>query len=219
MPDLEKMKFQIADSSLHQHKVLVRFEAVNYKINNLDLWLNDINFEINGNTSLHITGENGSGKTTIINLILNNIKSSKGIIYNNINKSIYIDQDYKIILSDLSVFQQAQQYNNEGLQEHEVKIKLTHFLFFENEWDKPCNVLSGGEKMRLLLCCLTMNKIQPELIILDEPSNNIDIQSTEILINTLNSYSGAMIVISHDQAFIESLKPFQKTLHLEKNHK
>jgi ATPase subunit of ABC transporter with duplicated ATPase domains len=84
-------------------------------------------------------------------------------------------------------------------------MRLNRFLFSRNDWDKPCNALSGGERMRLMLCCLTISDEAPEIIILDEPTNNLDIQNIEILTAAINEYQGTLIVISHDQSFLEQI--------------
>jgi ATPase subunit of ABC transporter with duplicated ATPase domains len=74
-----------------------------------------------------------------------------------IDKAVYIDQDYSLIDNRLTVYEQAQQFNTSALQEHEIKIRLNRFLFTKESWDKPCAGLSGGERMRLMLCCLTIS--------------------------------------------------------------
>lgn len=99
----------------------------------------------------------------------------------------------------------AQSFNQSGLLEHEVKIRLNRFLFPKESWDKSCLVLSGGERMRLLLCCLNISSKSPDIIILDEPTNNIDIQNIEILTAAIQSYQGTLIVVSHDQYFLEDI--------------
>jgi ATPase subunit of ABC transporter with duplicated ATPase domains len=86
-----------------------------------------------------------------------------------------------------------------------VKIRLNRFLFAKDFWDKPCAVLSGGERMRLLLCCLTIAQQSPDIIVLDEPTNNLDIQNIEILTAAINEYQGTLIVVSHDRYFLEQI--------------
>ncbi len=106
-------------------------------------------------------------------------------------------------ITGLGVYEQAQRFNSGGLEEHEIKIRLTRFLFTQSFWDKPCSILSGGEKMRLMLCCITISKQAPDIIILDEPTNNLDIQNIEILTAAVNEYKGTLIVVSHDAYFLE----------------
>jgi ATPase subunit of ABC transporter with duplicated ATPase domains len=105
----------------------------------------------------------------------------------------------------LSVYEQAQVFNDTALQEDEIKIRLNRFLFSNGFWDKPCVVLSGGERMCLLLCCLTITAQAPDVIVLDEPTNNIDIQNTKIRTAAINNYHGTLLVVSHDRYFPEQL--------------
>jgi ATPase subunit of ABC transporter with duplicated ATPase domains len=153
-----------------------------------------------------LKGLNGSGKTTLVKIILGKLESQTGTVYRSDNKVIYIDQDYSLIDNHLSVYEQAQQFNVSALQEHELKIRLNRFLFTKDDWDKSCSALSGGEKMRLILCCLTIRNQSPDIIILDEPTNNLDIQNIEILTAAINEYQGTLIVVSHDETFLEQIK-------------
>jgi len=105
----------------------------------------------------------------------------------------------------LKVYEQAEEFNISALQEHEIKIRLSRFLFTKEDWNKPCNALSGGEKMRLMLCCLTIGNQSPDLMILDEPTNNLDIQNIKILTAAINEYQGTLIVVSHDEYFLEEI--------------
>ncbi len=99
------------------------------------------------------------------------------------------------------------------MQEHEIKIRLSRFLFGKTDWDKPCSALSGGEKMRLILCSLTISNQSPDLIVLDEPTNNIDIRNIEILTTAINDYQGTLLVISHDEYFLDQVQ-VEHTIHL-----
>ena len=92
-----------------------------------------------------------------------------------------------------------------NLPEHEIKIILNRYLFPASEWDKSCRKLSGGEKMRLAFCCLMISNNMPDMFILDEPTNNLDIQSIEIITATIKNYAGTVIAISHDNYFIQEI--------------
>ena len=105
----------------------------------------------------------------------------------------------------LKLYEQAQAFNTSNLQEHEVKTRLSRFLFGKEDWNKSCSALSGGERMRLILCCLTLSKQAPDLIVLDEPTNNLDIQNIEILTKAINQYKGSLLVVSHDERFLEEI--------------
>jgi len=131
------------------------------------------------------------------------LQPTMGHINRAVERAVYIDQDYSIIDDELTVYGQVQQFNTNALQEHELKIYLSRFLFTKEAWDKSCAVLSGGEKMRLLLCCLVVSNRAPDLIVLDEPTNNLDLQNIEILTAAIRSYEGTLVVISHDHSFLE----------------
>ncbi|MBT1703810.1 ABC-F family ATP-binding cassette domain-containing protein [Chryseosolibacter indicus] len=205
LPDLDKMKLDLDDSSLHKGKILVTASGVNFKYNSRSLWPEGLDFQLSSGDRVVIKGSNGSGKTTLIKIILGDLQPSDGSIDRVNVKAIYIDQDYSLINSKLTVYEQAQCYNSGHLQEHEIKIRLNRFLFSKTTWDKPCEALSGGERMRLMLCSLTINSQTPDIIILDEPTNNLDIQNIEILTAAINEYFGTLIVVSHDEYFINEI--------------
>ena len=205
LPDIDKMKFGFDNSGLHKGKVLFTAANINFAYDMQLLWKDNLNFQITSGERIKLKGVNGSGKTTLIKLILGDIEPQTGIISRGDNKAVYIDQDYSLLDNKLKIYEQAQQFNISGLQEHEIKIRLNRFLFTKDDWDKPCSALSGGERMRLLLCCLTINSKSPDIIIFDEPTNNLDIQNVEILTIAINEYQGTLIVVSHDETFLEQI--------------
>jgi len=205
LPDIDKMKFGFDNSALHKGKILFTATNINFAYNTQSLWTENLNFQITSGERIALKGQNGSGKTTLIKLILGDIETQTGTIYRADNKSVYIDQDYSLLDNKLKVYEQAQQFNVSALQEHEIKIRLNRFLFTKEDWDKSCGELSGGERMRLLLCCLTINSKSPDIIIFDEPTNNLDIQNVEILTTAINEYQGTLIVVSHDETFLEQI--------------
>ncbi|MGM8362560.1 ribosomal protection-like ABC-F family protein [Flavobacterium sp. ARAG 55.4] len=211
-PDFDKIKFGFDDSNLHKGKVLFTAEEINYSYET-KLWNKNLNFKITSGERIALKGKNGSGKTTLIKLILGNLEPTSGSVFRAEYQSVYIDQDYSLIQNDLNLYEQAQYFNNSGLLEHDIKMRLNRFLFSNKTWDKICSGLSGGEKMRLMLCCLTINNQSPDVIILDEPTNNLDIQNIEILTTAINEYQGTLIVVSHDDFFLEQIN-IQKTIHL-----
>ena len=205
LPNIDQMKFGFNNTSFLKGKTLFKALEINYSYDEKDLWNENLSFEILSGDRLVIKGLNGSGKTTLIKIILGELNPTKGQITSLAKKAIYIDQDYSLLNQSLKIYEQAQIFNDSGLEEHDIKMRLNRFLFSRNDWDKPCNALSGGERMRLMLCCLTISNETPEIIILDEPTNNLDIQNIEILTAAINEYQGTLIVISHDQSFLEQI--------------
>ncbi|WP_316811938.1 ABC-F family ATP-binding cassette domain-containing protein [Pedobacter heparinus] len=205
LPDIHKMKMDFNPSLLHSGKILITATNVNFGYAERMLWKQALNFQVSSGERIVIKGGNGSGKTTLIQMILARIDPLCGSLKMADVKAIYIDQDYSLIEDELSVYEQAQAYNSGGLQEHEIKIRLNRFLFDKTFWDKPCATLSGGEKMRLMLCTLTIGTQAPDLMVLDEPTNNLDIQNTEILTAAVNAYEGTLLVVSHDEYFLKEI--------------
>ncbi|RYY70040.1 MAG: ABC-F family ATP-binding cassette domain-containing protein, partial [Chitinophagaceae bacterium] len=205
MPGADTIKLSFDDAGLHKGKKLFTADNINMNFGGSLLWKNSLSFELNSGERVALKGLNGSGKTTLIKIILAMLEPSVGKVYRAVNSSVYIDQDYSLIQNQLTVFEQAQVFNKSMLQEHEIKIRLNRFLFGKDVWDKSCAVLSGGEKMRLMLCCLHIANKAPDIIILDEPTNNLDIQNIEILRHAISEYNGTLMVVSHDGWFLEQV--------------
>jgi len=203
LPGMDKMKLDLDNSALHKGKILITAREVNMAYNGRPLWRQPLNFQVASGERIAIRGPNGSGKTTLLKLILGALQPGAGAMDRAGSSAIYIDQDYSLIDNRLNVYEQAQQFNTGALQEHEVKTRLNRFLFTREDWDKPCNALSGGEKMRLMLCSLTIANQAPDMMILDEPTNNLDLQNTGILTAAVHSYAGTLLVVSHDAYFLQ----------------
>lgn len=200
-----EMKVNFDDSNLHSGKILINVDGINFKYNEKFLWKENFDLEIRTGDRISIKGSNGSGKTTLIKLLLGNLKPSIGTITSADFNTIYIDQEYSLIDKEATIYEFAQKFNNNGLQESEVKTILSRFLFGIETWEKKGEVLSGGERLRLLLCGLSISNKAPDVIVLDEPTNNLDLQNVEILTNSIKDYKGTLLVISHDEVFLEEI--------------
>ena len=176
------------------------------------LWQTPISFQLKSGDRLRIEGANGSGKTTLLKLITGQFRPQEGNLTRMEFTYVYLNQEYSIIDNRNSILEQAYAFNNRNLPEHEIKTILNRYLFPASEWDKSCRKLSGGEKMRLAFCCLMISNNTPDMFILDEPTNNLDIQSIEIITATIKNYTGTVIVISHDDYFIQEICIEQRIL-------
>ena len=205
VPLTDQMKLGFDQTNLHRGKILIKAEQINFAYGDKNIWKYPLDIVVTSGERILISGENGSGKTTLIKLLLGRLQTSEGNVERSDFYSVYIDQDYSMINHSLSVIQQAESFNQLPLPEHEVKTILNRFLFGKETWDKSCSVLSGGERMRLLLACLSIAGKAPDIIILDEPTNNLDIQNIEILTNAIRDYKGTLLVISHDDVFSEEI--------------
>ncbi|MDR0630490.1 MAG: ATP-binding cassette domain-containing protein [Holosporales bacterium] len=175
--------------------------------------LTNINFSIMAKEHIAIVGDNGAGKTTLFNAILSkaNVVKSGNWLIPDIKDIGYLDQHYGNLESHKSVFDIITETNI--LWPHtEIRKHLNDFLFRKNEEiNTLVQNLSGGEKARLSLAKIAANP--PKLLLLDEITNNIDLETRDHLIEILREYPAAMILISHDLDFLTELN-IDQTIHL-----
>lgn len=205
LSDAAVLKTDFDTSGLRIGKILITATDINFGYKDELLWKDPLSFQLKSGDRLCIEGSNGCGKTTLLKLITGNITPKEGTLLRADFKYVYLNQEYSIIQNERSVLQQAEAFNIRNLPEHEVKIRLNRYLFPSTVWDKPCKKLSGGEKMRLAFCCLMISNNTPDMFILDEPTNNLDIQSIEIITSTIKDYTGTVLVVSHDKYFINEI--------------
>ncbi|MFN1215529.1 ABC-F family ATP-binding cassette domain-containing protein [Chryseobacterium kwangjuense] len=205
LKNADQMKVNFNDSNLHSGKILINAENINFRYDSRSLWKDPVNIQMVSGDRIAIKGSNGSGKTTLIKLLLGNLQPSEGTMTRSDFNTIYVDQEYSLINQKLSIYEFVQQFNDKAMQESEVKTLLSRFLFGKETWDKKCGALSGGERLRILLCGLSISSKAPDMIILDEPTNNLDLQNVEILTNSIKDYQGTLLVISHDEVFLEEI--------------
>lgn len=220
LSDITLLKTDFNTSSLHHGKILVTAKDINFSYKRCSnhvkcskykysaramLWETPLSFQLKSGDRISIEGPNGCGKTTLLKLITGELPPTQGNLTRTDFSYIYLNQEYSIIKNEWNILEQAESFNNRNLPEHEVKTILNRYLFPASVWDKPCRKLSGGEKMRLAFCCLMISNNTPDLFILDEPTNNLDIQSIEIITSTIKNYRGTVVVVSHDKYFVKEI--------------
>ncbi len=165
--------------------------------------LSTVNTEIFKGEKIGIIGQNGSGKSTFLKTIVNKLpKLSGSITVGERVKIGYFDQQMAQYKSEKTVLDD---YWDEfpNLTQTQVRSALGAFLFTGDDVFKCVNSLSGGEKVRLELCKIIRRR--PNLLILDEPTNHMDIVGREVLENMLKNYSGTLVFVSHDRYFIRKI--------------
>lgn len=202
--EYEILKIEIKSPELNQGELLIDIVDVNFRYSDRSLWGN-LSFQIRSGERVQIEGENGSGKTTLLKIITRELEPFEGSYNSSEFSYFYLDQNYSMIDPKLSVYEQIQEYNKRGLEENELKELLVYSQFNPTAFDRKCSGLSGGEKMKLSLSCLLVSNQAPDLLILDEPTNNLDIQSLEVLTLAVKNFNGTLLVISHDDHFINEI--------------
>lgn len=165
--------------------------------------LSVVNLDLKRGEKLGILGGNGLGKSTFLKTITDKIPALSGEYQYGVNVQIgYFDQQMAMYQSDKTVLDD---YWDEfpNLTETEVRNALGAFLFTGEEVFKHINMLSGGEKVRLSLCKILKRK--PNVLILDEPTNHMDIIGKETLETMLKEYKGTLIFVSHDRYFVKQI--------------
>ncbi len=205
LPEIIKPKFSLtaSDFSSQQAVLMISDGACGYE----EPILKNLHLQLNGSERIAITGDNGSGKTTLVRAILGDpkITRSGNWLVPSRQDIGYLDQHYANLNPELSALEEIQAYAPSWTHA-EIRRVLNDFLFRKNEEVMtPSKQLSGGEKARLSLAQIAVKT--PRLLVLDEITNNLDLATREHVIQVLREYPGAMIVISHDQDFLEAIEP------------
>ena len=177
-------------------------------INNLNKNFESKNIFENANLQIHygekiaLIGKNGTGKSTLLKIIMNEDCEYTGEI--KIGQSVnigYIPQEIKFEDDNQTILNFFEQFDNRN--ETEIRTSLAKYMFRGNDVFKKVSSLSGGEKVRLILAKLLKQNIN--FLILDEPTNHIDIETRELLEEAIKEYSGTVLLVSHDRYFINNL--------------
>jgi ATP-binding cassette, subfamily F, member 3 len=165
--------------------------------------IRNIRFRITRGESIALVGPNGIGKSTLLKAIVNKLPLQSGHFRYGSNVQIgYYDQNQADLSSNKRVLDELwDEYPDKT--EKEIRTVLGSFLFSGDDVLKPVSALSGGEKARLALAKLMMQKAN--FLILDEPTNHLDLDSKEVLENALIEYPGTILFVSHDRYFINRI--------------
>lgn len=193
------------DTSSRSGKIVFEMENVSYEVAGKSL-LNDFSTTILRGDKIAFVGANGCGKTTFIKLLLGEIQPTAGKIRCGTKLEIaYFDQyradldPEKTVMDNVADGKQDIEVN--GVKRH-VLGYLQDFLFPPKRAMTPVKALSGGERNRLLLAKLLLKP--NNLLILDEPTNDLDVETLELLEELLTDYQGTLLIVSHDRQFIDN---------------
>ncbi|WP_008319480.1 ATP-binding cassette domain-containing protein [Leptolyngbya sp. PCC 6406] len=187
--------------------------------------IRNIQLQVVAGDRIAIAGANGSGKSSLVKAIFAEAEAVRleaaDLRLADPLAVVYLDQTYGLIEIHHGVLDNLQ-VANPGLPYQQLRQQLGHFLFFNQAVDKPASVLSGGELARLAMAMISVATI--DLLILDEPTNNLDIETVETIIGAINDYRGALWVISHDLDFLSQIEIDRaltlkhQTLHIQSSY-
>ncbi|MFB7237143.1 ABC-F family ATP-binding cassette domain-containing protein [Streptomyces sp. NPDC056269] len=160
-------------------------------------------FELRGPERIALVGRNGAGKTTLLRTIAGELDPVAGETEARVPLR-FLPQRLDVLDDGLSVVENVARFAPAATG-NTIRARLARFLFRGARADQPVGTLSGGERFRATLAALLLAEPAPQLLMLDEPTNNLDMASVRKLTAALDAYEGALIVASHDVAFLESL--------------
>ena len=194
------------DSGALSGKLVVDVRGVSFKYE--DRWVvRDFSTHILRGDRIGIVGPNGSGKSTLLKLILGELEPTRGKVVLGTRLQIaYFDQHRRLLDPEKSVrdnLSEGTNYVNVRGRSRHVIGYLKDFLFPPERIDSPVKALSGGERNRLLLARLFT---QPcNMMVLDEPTNDLDVDTLELLEELLSEYDGTLLLVSHDRTFLDNV--------------
>jgi ATPase subunit of ABC transporter with duplicated ATPase domains len=195
------MYAEVLGKELPTQKLIAEAKDFNIKFQNW-IYKKDLNFSWRGNIRLALKGTNGSGKSTLLKAILGQEFESRGELRRGNLITLYIDQQCAILDESKSIFENIRDVSTAD--ESEIRNGLAKFLFTKDKVFQKVNSLSGGERLRAALAKGLLSTIKPELLILDEPTNNLDLTNIKFLEDLAREFKGALLVISHDEVFLQN---------------
>lgn len=197
--EMQKIKINTLGEESYKKKVIFFIEDLEFK--NI---IQCKKLTLSGGDRIHLQGANGTGKTTFIKLLLNEISDYNGIITKGENIQVgYFAQHHEMLDKKKTVIEEFVRTTGIG-EEQKVRKILGRFLFKGNHVFTKIGNLSQGEKVKLIIGELTYQNNQ--FLILDEPTNHLDIESREVLEEALREYKGGVLVISHDRYFLDQIE-------------
>ncbi|MER6015574.1 ABC-F family ATP-binding cassette domain-containing protein [Streptomyces bluensis] len=159
--------------------------------------------DLRGPERIALIGRNGAGKTTLLRTIAGELEPVAGETTAHVPLR-FLPQRLDVLDDGLTVVENVARFAP-GATNNRIRARLARFLFKGARADQPAATLSGGERFRAALAALMLAEPAPQLLMLDEPTNNLDMASVRQLTTALESYEGALIVASHDLPFLESI--------------
>ncbi|WP_395489262.1 ABC transporter ATP-binding protein [Cedecea davisae] len=201
---LGSAKMQVEEAS-RSGKIVFEMEDVNYQVAGKTL-VRDFSAQVQRGDKIALVGPNGCGKTTLLKLMLSQLQADSGRVHCGTKLEVaYFDQHRAELDPDRTVMDNLA----EGKQEVMVNGKPRHvlgylqdFLFHPKRAMTPVRALSGGERNRLLLARLFLKP--SNLLILDEPTNDLDVETLELLEELIDGYQGTVMLVSHDRQFVDN---------------
>jgi len=200
---LTPLAIALPKTALPASRELVAFKEVAMAFGSRRLF-GPLSFDIRGPERVAIRGANGSGKSTLLRLIMNQLQPAAGTIRRLTDRVAVLDQHVGLLEPGTTILDNLRRLNPE-LSDNDARAALARFAFRNRAALRLAGTLSGGERLRAGLACVFARLLPPLLLLLDEPTNHLDLASIEELERALSGFDGALIVVSHDQRFLQQI--------------
>jgi ATPase subunit of ABC transporter with duplicated ATPase domains len=202
----EPPRFEIASTQLPAGRTVLDVDEITVHFPNAPApVLDGVSLRIVGSERVAIVGPNGSGKTTLLRVATGHLEPDAGTVRHLVSGEIAVlDQGGAALDPALSVLENFRASRPEA-GPTAARYTLARFLFSHDAALQTVGTLSGGQRLRASLACVLGGDRPPSLLVLDEPTNHLDLDATEALESALRAYDGAILVVSHDAEFLESI--------------
>ena len=201
-PAVKSIKIQLPEPA-RSGEVLLTARSISKSYGSVSI-MKDLNFTIRRGERIALLGPNGVGKSTLIKLLIGQIKPDKGVVeWNPMNVLGYYSQEFENFDMEQTVIKLFEEKCHR--MESFCRPFLGKFNFLANKVNQKVGTLSGGEKTRLAIAMLCST--DANLLILDEPTTYLDVLSQRVILDALKAYKGTMIIVSHTEEFIKELRP------------
>ncbi len=200
---LEPFRLVQPPTGLPPGKTVVRVDALSFSHVTDAPLIEALSFEIIGPERIAITGANGSGKSTLLDLIVGRLAPQAGRAEVRVPFALF-DQQVAILGRDATILANFRRLNP-AADENGCRAALARYRFRADAALQRVGTLSGGQLLRAALACVLGGPAPPQLLLLDEPTNHLDIDSIETVEAGLRGYDGALVVVSHDEAFLDAI--------------
>ena len=194
---------KLRPSGLPVGKVVLRASGVSGGYDPERPVIKDFSLDMIGPERVAITGPNGVGKTTLLKLLTGELEPSAGTVQIG-GPMVLLDQQVGLLDRTTSILENFRRLNPES-SVNDCRAVLAAFKFRNDAALQVVGTLSGGEMLRAGLACALGGTTPPMLVVLDEPTNHLDIEAVDVVEAGLRAYDGALLVISHDRAFLEAI--------------
>lgn len=198
---LQPLSVKLPSTGLPPSRSVLRIEAVTAGYEAENPIIRKLSFDISGPERIAVTGPNGSGKTTLLALISGDLQPWEGTVRLLTSVSM-LDQRVSLLDPAASIRDNFRRLNPQS-DENACRAALARFMFRADAALQIVSTLSGGQLLRAGLACVLGGATPPALLILDEPTNHLDIDSIAAVEAGLRAYDGALLIVSHDEVFLE----------------